>query len=64
MGWDWTVALFRYGPQWKEHRRVFHSNFNDPINVANYQYIQAPIVKELLTRILVSPEEFQSHIRL
>jgi cytochrome P450 len=61
MGWDWTFALMRYGPRWKEHRRVFHSHFNH--SVAEHQEIQLEISKELLTLLLKSPEEYVAHIK-
>ncbi|THU84659.1 cytochrome P450 [Dendrothele bispora CBS 962.96] len=64
MGWDWTMALFRSGQRWKEHRRVFHHNYNEPINVTDNRNLQLPIVKELLERLLRSPDDFQAHIRL
>lgn len=61
MGWDWTFALMRYGPRWKEHRRVFHSHFNH--SVAEHQEIQLDISGELLTLLLKAPENYVGHIR-
>jgi len=61
MGWDWTFALMRYGPRWKEHRRVFHSHFNH--SVVEHQEIQLEISRELLTLLLKSPEKFAEHMR-
>lgn len=61
MGWDWTFALMRYGPRWKEHRRVFHSHFNH--SVAEHQQVQLEISKELLTLLLKSPEKCLEHMR-
>lgn len=61
MGWDWTFALMRYGPRWKEHRRVFHSHFNH--SVTEHQEIQLEISKELLTLLLKSPEKYLEHMR-
>jgi len=51
----------RYGPRWKEHRRVFHSHFNH--SVAEHQEIQLEISKELLTLLLKSPEKYAEHMR-
>ncbi|KAF8483509.1 cytochrome P450 [Russula ochroleuca] len=61
MGWDWTFALMRYGPRWKEHRRVFHSHFNH--SVAEHQEIQLEISKQLLTLLLTSPKNYVEHMR-
>jgi hypothetical protein len=62
MGWDWTFALMRYGPRWKEHRRVFHSHFNH--SVTEHQEIQLDISKQLLTLLLTSPKNYVEHMRL
>ncbi|ETW78166.1 cytochrome P450 monooxygenase 95 [Heterobasidion irregulare TC 32-1] len=61
MGWDWTFALMRYGPRWKEHRRVFHSHFNH--RVSEHQHIQLKISHELLALLLDSPVNYLNHIR-
>jgi hypothetical protein len=61
MGWDWTFALMRYGPRWKEHRRVFHSHFNH--GVIEHQEIQLDISKQLLTLLLTSPKNYVEHMR-
>ncbi|KAI0300588.1 cytochrome P450 [Multifurca ochricompacta] len=61
MGWDWTFALMRYGPRWKEHRRVFHSHFNHSVN--EHQEIQLEISKDLLTLLLKSPDSYLQHMR-
>jgi len=51
----------RYGPRWKEHRRVFHTHFNH--SVAEHQVIQLEISKELLTLLLASPKKYREHMR-
>ncbi|KAI0260713.1 cytochrome P450 [Gloeopeniophorella convolvens] len=61
MGWDWTFALMRYGPRWKEHRRVFHGHFNH--SVAEHQEIQLDISRELLSLLLKSPGKYLEHMR-
>ena len=61
MGWDWTFALMRYGPRWKEHRRVYHSHFNH--SVTEHQEIQLDISRELLNLLLKTPENYVGHIR-
>ncbi|KAI0066963.1 cytochrome P450 [Artomyces pyxidatus] len=61
MGWDWTFALMRYGPRWKEHRRVFHSHFNH--NMHEHRHIQIDISRELLSLLLKTPEKWLDHLR-
>ena len=61
MGWDWTFALMRYGPRWKEHRRVYHSHFNH--SVTEHQEIQLDISRELLNLLSKTPENYVGHIR-
>ncbi|VDC00278.1 unnamed protein product [Peniophora sp. CBMAI 1063] len=61
MGWDWTFALMRYGPRWKEHRRVFHTHFNQ--DATEHQGIQLTIVQELLRSLARSPESYLGHLR-
>ena len=61
MGWDWTFALMRYGPRWKEHRRVFHSHFNN--SDAQPQEIQLEISREFIALLLKAPENYVEHIR-
>lgn len=61
MGWDWTFALMRYGPRWKEHRRVFHSHFNH--SVVEHQVVQLEVSRELLTLLLTSPKKYREHMR-
>lgn len=61
MGWDWTFALMRYGPRWKEHRRVFHTHFNH--SVTEHQVVQLEISRELLTLLLTSPKKYREHMR-
>ena len=62
VGWDWTFALMRYGPRWKEHRRVFHNEFDATIK--EHRVIQVPAAHELV-RLLLSdrtPKKFLDHL--
>ncbi|KDQ52205.1 hypothetical protein JAAARDRAFT_138959 [Jaapia argillacea MUCL 33604] len=53
----------RYGPQWRDYRRVFHQHFNQ-VAVDKYQDIQARESQVFLRRLLETPEDFFDHIRL
>ncbi|KDQ53889.1 hypothetical protein JAAARDRAFT_415809 [Jaapia argillacea MUCL 33604] len=63
MGWDRQFSLMRYGPQWREYRRVFHQHFNQ-LAVNKYEDIQARESRVFLCRLLENPEDFLDHIRL
>ncbi|CAA7268209.1 unnamed protein product [Cyclocybe aegerita] len=60
VGWDWTFALMPYGPVWKEHRRIFHNQFNATIH--EHRQIQEPAAAELLLLLLRTPERFLDHL--
>lgn len=60
VGWDWTFALMPYGPVWKEHRRIFHNQFNATIH--EHRQIQEPAAAELLVLLLRSPGRFLEHL--
>lgn len=60
MGWDWTFALMRYGQKWKEHRRIFHEQFNNTIS--EHRQIQIPAALELLQLLNKSPDRFLDHL--
>ncbi|KAI0031851.1 cytochrome P450 [Vararia minispora EC-137] len=61
MGWDWTFALMRYGPRWKEHRRVFHTHLNH--NAKEHQQLQGSIVLELLRLLWHYPGNYPDHLQ-
>lgn len=64
MGWDWTFALMRYGPRWKEHRRVFNNHFNIGTSGASEdRHIQLRICRELLSLMFQSPSEYLENLR-
>ncbi len=49
-----------YGPVWKEHRRIFHNQFNATIH--EHRQIQEPAAAELLVLLLRSPGRFLEHL--
>ncbi|KDQ53890.1 hypothetical protein JAAARDRAFT_38861 [Jaapia argillacea MUCL 33604] len=62
MGWGRTVTLMRYGPQWREYRRVVHQYFSQ-LAIVKYQGIQARESRAFLRRLLEAPEDFYDNIR-
>ncbi|KAK7043906.1 hypothetical protein VNI00_008072 [Paramarasmius palmivorus] len=63
MGWGWSFGLMNYGEDWKQHRRLFHSFFNQNV-VERYQHIQLKEAHALLRRLLEAPDDFMGHIRI
>ncbi|KAF9558598.1 cytochrome P450 [Agrocybe pediades] len=56
MGWDWLFSSMPYGEAWKERRRIFQSYFH-PNNTALFRPCQLKFVREMLPRILKSPND-------
>ncbi|KAJ3556975.1 hypothetical protein NM688_g1729 [Phlebia brevispora] len=50
-GWDWNLALLRYGPTWRGSRRYFHQYFNQNA-VRQYSPVQLREVRSFLRRAL------------
>lgn len=63
MGWDWSFALYRYGPKWKFARRLFHHHFNNKV-LPDFEPRQKKATYELLHRLAENPDNFLEHIRL
>ncbi|KAI0346960.1 CyP450 monooxygenase [Trametopsis cervina] len=51
IGWDWNVGLMRYGPRWREIRRLIHVNFHQ-LSVAKYHGSQTRTVHKFLRTAL------------
>jgi cytochrome P450 len=62
MNWSIAMVLMPYGVWWRKHRRLFHEYFHRDA-VTKYQPIQRQDTRELLRRLLVTPENFFHHIR-
>ncbi|KAK7449185.1 hypothetical protein VKT23_013331 [Stygiomarasmius scandens] len=59
VGWDWTFAMMRYGPRWKEHRRIFHTQFD--ATISEHRRVQVPAAHELLQLLQKTPNKFLDH---
>ncbi|EMD37513.1 hypothetical protein CERSUDRAFT_50154 [Gelatoporia subvermispora B] len=61
-GWDWNLAMMRYGQEWREHRRLIHQYMNQR---AVHTYI--PHVRDgtrhLLQRLHRDPKDYVYHVR-
>jgi len=62
MDWDLNMAMLRYNPWWRRHRRLFHEYFHRNA-VLKYQPIQQQAAKALLRQLLVTPDDFFHHVR-
>ncbi len=51
-----------YGEDWRERRRVFHQYFH-PNATKNYRPRELKVARELLRRLLESPDDFMVHLR-
>lgn len=56
-------TLMDYGPDWRQHRRAFHSQMNMGV-VQRYEPAQLDVTRNLLRNILSSPQNLKKHIEL
>ncbi|EJD37774.1 cytochrome P450 [Auricularia subglabra TFB-10046 SS5] len=62
MGFDWTVALQRYGDYWRLHRRAIHQHFNESASRELWPQL-TKINAVFLQLLLQTPDRFWEHIR-
>lgn len=62
MGWDYNFSTMPYSPRWRDSRRMFYQHFNPGV-VNTYRPIQLQASRELLLRLLNTPENTRTHIR-
>ncbi|KAJ7080694.1 cytochrome P450 [Mycena epipterygia] len=62
MGWDFNIALMKYGDEWRTHRRLFNQAFNVK---ASQKYLpqEVAVTHALLVRMLQAPDAFMDHFR-
>ncbi|THV04845.1 cytochrome P450 [Dendrothele bispora CBS 962.96] len=62
MGWNWMFSSMKYGPAWKQHRKLFLKHF--PINTTTpFHPLQTKEAHVLLRNLLQSPDKFHFHTR-
>ncbi|KAJ7092249.1 cytochrome P450 [Mycena epipterygia] len=59
MGWDFNVALMKYGDTWRTNRRLLRQGFSPAI----YQPLGLAATRNLLGSLLNSPDAFYAHLR-
>ncbi|KAF8193878.1 cytochrome P450, partial [Mycena galopus ATCC 62051] len=62
VGFHWHFGFMRYGPRWKEHRRVLMQQFQ-PSAVLLHRPVELEATKILLQRFLDSPAKYERHFR-
>lgn len=62
VGCNWHFVFMGYGDDWRERRRVFHQFFHPNAAVA-YRPRELKVARELLRRLLESPDDFMTHLR-
>ncbi|KAI8996249.1 cytochrome P450 [Trametes punicea] len=62
VGCDWHFVFMGYGENWRERRRVFHQYFH-PNAATTYRPKELKVARELLRRLLETPEDFMVHLR-
>lgn len=62
MGFEWTVAMQRYGDYWRLHRRAIHQHFNEHATRELWPEITR-LNAVFLSSLLHSPERFWEHAR-
>ena len=63
VGLEWSFVLMNYGPEWRRHRRAFHSQMGPEV-IHRYEEIQTEVSRNLLRALLESPQDLAVHIRL
>ncbi|KAF8193905.1 cytochrome P450 [Mycena galopus ATCC 62051] len=62
VGFRWHIGAMRYGPRWKEHRKVLLQQFQ-PSEVRLHRPVELEAARVLLQRLLESPLKYERHFR-
>lgn len=62
MGWHFNLGGMPYGEEWREHRKMFHQEFNSNAYLRFQDHLKKA-TNNLLRRLLTAPEDFLPHIR-
>ncbi|KAF7336329.1 Cytochrome p450 [Mycena venus] len=62
VGYHWNLGFMRYGPRWKEHRKVLLQQFQ-PSAVLLHRPVELEAARVLLQRLLESPAKYERHFR-
>ncbi|KAJ7731602.1 cytochrome P450 [Mycena metata] len=62
IGWDFNIAVMKYGNKWRAHRRLFSQAFNS-VESKQFRPKQLAATRRMLGRFVATPNEFREHIR-
>ncbi|PCH43300.1 cytochrome P450 [Wolfiporia cocos MD-104 SS10] len=62
-GWDRFIVYLDYGDLWRKHRRWIHASFSDRNTLLSWQAIQRREVAVLLSSLIASPSDLETHIK-
>lgn len=60
LGWDYNIAILRYGDEWRRCRKICQQNFNQKAS-QTYQPLQRREVLRFLQALNEAPKEFDAH---
>ena len=60
IGWTWNLAMQRYGPEWRWHRRLFWQHFHPGV-LSIYNDAQNRESVQFLQRLLDDPSRLERH---
>ncbi|EMD35901.1 hypothetical protein CERSUDRAFT_53222 [Gelatoporia subvermispora B] len=61
-GWDWNLAMMKYGQQWRDHRQLFHQYMNERVIHTYDPYIRDG-TRRLLKGLHCDPKNYTHHLR-
>ncbi|PFH47781.1 hypothetical protein AMATHDRAFT_87514 [Amanita thiersii Skay4041] len=62
MGWDWDLVHMPYSDRWRQHRRVFHQQFQSRA-IPEYHPVLRHAAANFVLNLFASPKDFRDHIR-
>ncbi|EKM54974.1 uncharacterized protein PHACADRAFT_142793 [Phanerochaete carnosa HHB-10118-sp] len=62
VGFDWNIGVARYGPYWRDARRVFSQAFHPQV-VVRYRPAEVKLTHKFLRDLIDTPEDFRGHIK-
>ena len=60
IGWTWNLAMQRYGPEWRWHRRLFWQHFHPGV-LSIYNDAQNRESVQFLQRLVDDPSRLKRH---
>lgn len=61
-GLNYNTASLQYGNRWRLHRKMFNHSFNKQASMA-YKPMQMQKVREMLQRLIITPQDYVKHVQ-